>query len=109
MHVIRVFAALAVVCVTLAVLLLGPIHATGVRGTALHPRYIDFGWASYQPVSGNADAVAAALAAAGITRPDVAVERRRAAATAVAGLGFVASGFALLLVRRIRQAPAPIS
>ena len=100
-------AALAIVSVTVAVLLLGPIHATGVRGTALHPRYIGFGWASYEPVAGDAEAVGAALAAAHITRPETAVDRRRQAATAVAGFGFLASGFALLNVRRGRQVPSP--
>ncbi len=96
----RAFAAATIVLIALAALLLGPIHATGVRGTALHPRYVPFyvGFYSYTP-TGPANANAA-LAQAGITAPDVAVHRRIEAAVA-ATVGAAVIG-AVLVVRSRR-------
>ncbi|HEY0869696.1 MAG TPA: hypothetical protein VGD55_04815 [Acidothermaceae bacterium] len=103
----RVLAALAVVFVAVAVLLLGPIHATGVRGTALHPRYVPYyvGFFSYSP-AGPANAKAA-LAQAGITAPDVAVHRRIEAAVASAGVAALIGGVLLVRSRRAAELGVP--
>jgi hypothetical protein len=97
----RVLAAVAVVFVVLAVLLLGPIHATGVRGTALRPHYVSFyvGFYSYAPLAGSAG-TKAALAQAGITAPSVAVRRRREAAAGAAAVAALIGG---VLVARNRR------
>ena len=97
----RVLVALEIVLVALAVLLLGPIHATGVRGTAVRPHYVPFyvGYVSFAPLAGPAG-TKAALAQAGITAPDVAVRRRREAAAAAATLAVVIGGVLLVRSRR---------
>jgi hypothetical protein len=97
----RVLAALAVVLVTGAVLLLGPIHATGVRGTAVRPHYVPFyvGFYSVTPLAGSAG-TKAALAQAGITAPDVAVRRRREAAAAAIACAVGVSGVLVVRARR---------
>jgi hypothetical protein len=100
-----VFAAAVVVLIAAAVLLLGPIHATGVRGTALRPHYVPFGIYSYAPLSGWVDEKTA-LAAAGITAPSVAVHRRLEAAAGAAALAALIGG-ALLVRRRRPSGPGP--
>ncbi|HTC69035.1 MAG TPA: hypothetical protein VK662_05645, partial [Acidothermaceae bacterium] len=81
--------------------LLGPIHATGVRGAAVRPHFVPFnvGFYSYVPLAGSAGTTTA-LAQAGITAPHVAVERRRESAAAAASLAVLIGG--VLLVRRRR-------
>jgi hypothetical protein len=101
----RAFAAVAIVFVVLAALLLGPIHATGVRGTALQPHYVPFyvGFYSYAPLAGSADAKAV-LKQAGITAPSVAVRRRRETAAAAIACAVVVGG---VVVIRARRDPKP--
>jgi hypothetical protein len=101
----RALAAVVVVLVTCAVLLLGPIHATGVRGTALRPHYVSFyvGFYSFAPLAGSAD-TKAVLAQAGITAPSVAVRRRREAAAGAATVAAVIGGVLVARTRRVSGA-----
>jgi hypothetical protein len=100
----RVFAAAAVLLMAAAVSLLGPIHATGVRGTALRPHYVPFGIYSYVSTAGWVDEKTA-LAQAGIRAPDVAVHRRLEAAAGAAAVAALIGG--VLLVRWAREQRRP--
>jgi hypothetical protein len=75
-----------------AVLLLWPLHANGLSGTAARPHYSAFGWAGYAPLPTHP--TPAVLREAGVTLPsDVVVTRRRqAAAVGGAGLALAAAG-----------------
>jgi hypothetical protein len=61
------------------VVLLWPLHANGVSGTALLPRYHDFGWVAYDGPSLPADRPLTLddLRHAGVRVPQDVVERRR--------------------------------
>jgi hypothetical protein len=97
----RVLTAVAIVVFALAVLLLGPIHATGVRGTALHPRYVPFYVGFYSFTPAGPGGAKAALAQAGITAPDVAVHRRVEAAVGLAGVAALIGGMLVAQARRV--------
>jgi hypothetical protein len=72
------------------VLVLWPLHADGLRGNALLPRYSGFGWYSYTPMP--ARVTMTDLRRAGVRTPyDVVDERRRLAGGIVAG-GLVLAG-----------------
>jgi hypothetical protein len=86
------------------VLALWPIHANGVDGTALTPRYKDFGWYAATPLPPHA--TFADLRSAGITPPqDVVTERRRDAGI-IGAVGLVIVVGAQLLPRVFRRSGA---
>lgn len=75
-----------------------PLHADGVRGSALRPRYSDFGWFSYTPMPSHV--TVADLSAAGVRTPfDVVDERRRLAGGVVAAGLILAGALAIASVR----------
>lgn len=92
---LSVAAALALVAAAVAVAL-WPLHADGVTGNALVPRYGDFGWYSYEPVT--APMTMAQLRRAGVRVPQDAVDKRRriaaglVAAAAIAGVASLRAG-----------------
>ena len=101
----RMLVATAVLAVTVAVLLLGPIHATGVRGTALHPRYVSFyvGAWSYEPLPTGPQATNTVLKSLHITPPQTAVHRRLEGAVAAVAIGVVLCGAAVVRNRSGRR------
>ena len=85
-------------------LALAPIHANGVNGNAISPRYGDFeiGFNSYRPMPDRY--TTDDLRAAGVRMPTDAVSERRREVALVSSIGavFLVGGFAL---RRRRHAP----
>ena len=73
--------------VAAAVLMVWPLHANGVRGNALQPRYTSFGWYSYAAVP--ARPTHADFIRAGITVPQDVVHDRRVLSAELAGGGVV--------------------
>lgn len=73
-------------------MMLWPLHANGLSGTALRPHYSDFGWFAYAPLPTHP--TPADLRDAGVTLPQdlVATRRRQAAELGGAGLLLAAAG-----------------
>jgi hypothetical protein len=88
-----------------AALVLWPVHANGVSGTALWPHYADFGWTSYAPLPTHP--TVADLRAAGVAFPQDLVRHRRhvAEVLAVASLLAVGVAGAARIARRGGRAP----
>lgn len=78
-----------------AAVLLWPLRAEGVRGSALRPSYGDLGWFAYGPLPEHP--TTDDLRAAGVVVPQDAVTRRRevAGAIAVGGVLLLVAGAAL--------------
>lgn len=68
-------------------LLLWPLDATGVTGSALRPHFHDLGWVTAHPMPVHPSRQQ--LRAAGIAVPQDAVHRRRAVSGAAFGVGVV--------------------
>jgi len=79
------------------VIALWPLHANGVTGNALVPRYHDFGWYAYQPMPEHV--TVAELRRAGVRVPQDVVEQRRRLAASLAAAGLI-----LGLAVRLRSA-----
>jgi hypothetical protein len=89
-------------------LLLWPLHANGVEGSALIPRYSRyFTFATFEPVPDHA--TEADLRRAGVRFPqDVVWHRRDIAFGLIAGaIGVIAIGATLVIVKRRRSALIP--
>jgi len=82
-------------------LLLWPLNAPGVRGSALTPHYRDFGWYAYVPLPKHP--TLADFRRAGIPLPMDKVHRRRTTALSAAVVSAVA--FAAHVVLRRRREP----
>jgi hypothetical protein len=97
-------AALALAAAAAAVVL-WPLHANGVSGTALWPRYADFGWTTFAPLPTHP--TMADLRAAGVAFPQDLVRHRRhvAEVLAVASLLAVGVAGAARIARRGGRAP----
>ena len=93
-----------VVLIMACVVLIWPIHGNGVRGSALLPRYSDFGFVTEQPLPDHAST--ADLRRAGIRLPqDIVWHRRHVAFGLLAGaVAAGAVGSTLLIVKRRREA-----
>ncbi|HTZ43435.1 MAG TPA: hypothetical protein VMB79_06195 [Jatrophihabitans sp.] len=86
------------------VVLLWPLRADGVTGSALRPHYAGFGWTTFVPLPPHP--TEADLRAAGVPLPQDAVAHRRHVARALGlpGLALTAAGVILWAVRAPRQA-----
>ena len=91
------------------VVLLWPLHASDVRGNALAPKYVEFGFASYQ--AWPAHPTGNQLRAVGVPVPQDAVRHRRLAAaiTEASGLALAGGAFGAYHLARRRTHPIPLS
>ena len=91
MAVRRVLAAAAMAIVGAGlVVAFRPLHANGLRGSAVRPHYTDFGWFSYTPMP--AQVTVADLRRAGVRTPYDVVDERRRLAGGVVAAGLILAG-----------------
>ena len=87
--------------VVAGVVVLWPLHANGVSGSALRPHYTGFGWTTYAALPDHP--TASDFRRAGVRLPQDVVEHRRHMAELVAALGVLAIGggaASILIARR---------
>ena len=75
----------ALLCAAALIVLLWPLSATGVEGTALWPHYVPFGWTTYHALPAHPTAVE--LRQAGIPQPHTTVAHLRHIAEVLGGIG----------------------